>query len=294
MPNKRINLSRFARRLSVRTLARSKELSTIPMAPPHWSSMRISHTSDYGVIVELDGGAGYRLVSSDGTVGPVLSSPAPVAKHMPYVNWVEPTSSVDLDLWLAERGLTQHTLSPDTRAEEASSSNRNRVFSVLEQAKRLAGEYYELTGCPLGCTGEVAEYEAARLLGLELAPVRQSGYDATRTTSSGIQRLQIKGRCIHNSAIKGRMGRIDTTNLEWDAVLLVLLDNHLEALAIYESGREEVMAALQKPGSKSRNERGALGISQFISIAHVAWKRPTACLTSASTRRLAASARFAR
>ena len=36
-------------------------------------------------------------------------------------------------------------------------------------AKQLARRYHELTGKPLGVTGEVAEYEAHRLLGVELA-----------------------------------------------------------------------------------------------------------------------------
>ena len=53
-------------------------------------------------------------------------------------------------------------------------------MKLLKEAKELAREYYGLTGKPLGVTGEVAEYEAARLLGLELTPARQAGYDAHR------------------------------------------------------------------------------------------------------------------
>lgn len=49
----------------------------------------------------------------------------------------------------------------------------SRVMQILADAKRLAQDYHELTGRPLGVTGEVAEYEAVRLLGLEPAPVRQ-------------------------------------------------------------------------------------------------------------------------
>lgn len=60
---------------------------------------------------------------------------------------------------------------------------------------------------------------------------------------------------------------------EFDAVLLVLLDGDFEATAIYETPREAVIAALTAPGSKSRNERGALGISKFKSIGTVRWLR---------------------
>jgi len=49
------------------------------------------------------------------------------------------------------------------------------ILEILREAKKLAQEYRQLTGKPLGITGEVAEYEAARLLGVELTPARQAG-----------------------------------------------------------------------------------------------------------------------
>ncbi len=52
----------------------------------------------------------------------------------------------------------------------------------------LAAEYYRLTSKPLGVTGEVAEYVAAELLGLALAPARTAGYDAVRQTPHGEER----------------------------------------------------------------------------------------------------------
>jgi hypothetical protein len=41
-----------------------------------------------------------------------------------------------------------------------------RILTILSTAKRIAREYRELTGKPLGIAGEVAEHEAARLLAL--------------------------------------------------------------------------------------------------------------------------------
>ena len=146
------------------------------------------------------------------------------------------------------------------------------VLSLLLEAKGLAQRYRALTGKPLGVTGEVAEYEAARILGLELAPARTAGYDATETAGGGTRKLQIKGRCILPGASPGpRIGSIDVKK-EFDAVLLVLLDANLDAFEIVEADREAVVAALIAPGSKSRNERGALGISKFKSIGKVRWR----------------------
>src|SRR3954466_10369021 len=84
------------------------------------------------------------------------------------------------------------------------SPTARRVMSLLAEAKRLAQEYHALTGRPLGITGEVAEYEAVRLLGLEPAPVRQPGYDAIRRVRGHSVKLQVKGRCIRDDSKKSQ------------------------------------------------------------------------------------------
>lgn len=116
----------------------------------------------------------------------------------------------------------------------------------------------------------LGEGEAARLLGLEPAAVRQSGYDAIRRRRKEVDRLQIKGRCILSSNPGQRLGRIDLIK-KWDAVVLVLLDANLEPTSIYEAGRAEIERVLSAPGSKARNERGALSVSKFKSIGSKVW-----------------------
>ena len=59
------------------------------------------------------------------------------------------------------------------RADEPTGAGEGaseRAFEILRQAKRLAQEYYWVTGKPLGVTGEVAEYECARLLRHRTSP----------------------------------------------------------------------------------------------------------------------------
>ncbi len=149
-----------------------------------------------------------------------------------------------------------------------------RILDVLQAAKSLAQEYRRLTGKPLGITGEVAEYEAARLLGVELTPARQAGYDATEVCDGVVRRLQIKGRCLLPGCKPGqRVGSIDIEK-EWDAALLVLLNENFDATAIYEADRAAIIAALTAPGSRARNERGALGVAKFRSIGRLRWPVP--------------------
>jgi Family of unknown function (DUF6998) len=151
------------------------------------------------------------------------------------------------------------------------SDTGREITEILKQAKELAQRYRVLTGKPLGIAGEVAEFEAARLLGIELVAARQAGYDAIRRGKQKAERLQIKGRCVlPNSSKSQRIGKIDPTK-EFDAVLLVLMDESLSATAIYEAAREPVIAALNAPGSKARNKRGQLGVSKFKSIAKRIW-----------------------
>lgn len=146
-----------------------------------------------------------------------------------------------------------------------------RIREILATVKPLAAEYYRLTGKPLGVTGEVAEYVAAETLGLVLADARTPGYDATRQTPDGPQRIQIKGRAYGDDAKPGqRISRIKT-DAACDAVLLVLLDNRtLDAREMWEAPFTAVAARLAVPGSKSR-DRGALSVSEFKRMACRVW-----------------------
>ena len=148
--------------------------------------------------------------------------------------------------------------------------NLRVVGRIIRAAKILAQQYRKETGRPLGITGEVAEYEAARLLGLELMPARQAGYDAMRRRGSRVERIQIKARCILSDNPGQRLGRLDLTK-PWDRAVLVLLDPDLEVTAIHEATRAKLAAAIRVPGSKARNERGALPVSKFKSVGRRVW-----------------------
>ena len=143
------------------------------------------------------------------------------------------------------------------------------VAPLINAARGIAIAYKRLTGRPLGVTGEVGEYEAARLLGYELAPVRSPGYDLVDPDTG--RTFQVKARCIGPRAKSGqRLGAIRRDS-SFDALLLVILDEDLMPLSIWEAGREAVMTALMAPGSRARNERGALGVAKFKSIARQVW-----------------------
>lgn len=167
---------------------------------------------------------------------------------------------------------TQPTVKRDNHRDRA--LHIARVREILATVKPLAAEYYRLTGKPLGVTGEVAEFIAAEHLGLELADARTAGYDAVRRGPNGPVYIQIKRRAYGDSAKPGqRLGRIKT-EAYCDIVLLVLLDSAtLEPREMWEAPFSEVLARLAEPGSKARNERGALSVRDFkrLSSARLVW-----------------------
>lgn len=144
------------------------------------------------------------------------------------------------------------------------------IGKIIDRAKRVAKDYRKLTGRPLGITGEVAEYEASRILNLRLTEARQPGHDATRADGA---KIQIKGRIVLEGSKRGqRVGSIRLDH-DWDAAVLVLLNSDFEPIAIYEAQRSDVEEALRVPGSRARNERGALAVRKFQSIARLVWSR---------------------
>lgn len=139
---------------------------------------------------------------------------------------------------------------------------------VLSAAIDVAVRFKELTGKPLGITGEIAEFSAAKLLNLKLAEARQAGYDAVDGAG---RKIQIKGRCLPDKPGSGqRLGSIRLDH-EWDSVLLVLLNDRFEVIEMWEADRPIIEAAILAPGSKARNERGALAVTKFKSIGTRVW-----------------------
>lgn len=164
------------------------------------------------------------------------------------------------------------------------------VERLLTQAKNLAKRYRALTGKPLGITGEVAEFYAAKYLGLQLVLAREPGHDATMKEGKKTVRVQIKGRCLAKNCNPGqRLGRIKLEK-NWDRVILVLMDEYFEVTKIFQAERHAVIRALQAPGSKARNERGALGVNKFKAIGKLVWpvKHPTIPSSGRAKRRRAA------
>lgn len=148
--------------------------------------------------------------------------------------------------------------------------NTEDVGEIISEVKTLAKKYKNLTGKPLGITGEVAEYEAANRLNLILCDARQEGHDAIQEMGGRKELIQIKGRCIESGNKNGRVGSIKEDH-EWDFVVLVLLDKDYEPISMHKASRSQIIKMLNGPGSKARNEKRQMSINQFKGIATRVW-----------------------
>ena len=147
------------------------------------------------------------------------------------------------------------------------------VDTLMAQARKLAADYRATTGKPLaGISSEIAEYDAARLLDLDLCHERVGGFDAIGRGSRAGKRVQIKGRAIFDEKKGGqRIGQLKTEQ-QWDSVVLVLMDEQFEPYEIYEADRDDITQVLAE-SSSNRSKRGAMSVARFKIIGRLVWTR---------------------
>lgn len=147
-------------------------------------------------------------------------------------------------------------------------SNPYAADKLIAQARQLAAEYRRTMGKPLpGISNEIAEHDAVRLLKLEPDPRPDTGWDAIDPESG--RRIQIKSRTIFDESKSGqRIGQLKM-NQEWDAVVLVLMDENYEPYEIYQALREDLEAFVDPSSSRAR--RGAMSVARFKIVGELVW-----------------------
>jgi len=144
---------------------------------------------------------------------------------------------------------------------------------LIAETRRLAAEYRRSTGQALPVSGEIARYDAARLLDLTLCEPRVGAVDALGQGEREGQRIQIKARMLSRDGKSGaRIGQLNAEG-DWDTVMLVILDTDYEPCEIYETSREEIVTAMEDSANSHRKRRGALSVAKFKIISRLAWTR---------------------
>ncbi|MBK6659863.1 MAG: hypothetical protein IPG43_17725 [Proteobacteria bacterium] len=145
-----------------------------------------------------------------------------------------------------------------------------QIDKLMGEARRLAAEYRRATGKTLAISGEIAISDAITLLGLEPAPAEAEGYDALRRVEDATDKLQIKARAVFDDTRRPhRLGQLKLDK-DWDAVLLVLMDENYEPVEIHEARRAPLEAALAEA---TPNKRGTVSVGRFKMIGRCLWSR---------------------
>lgn len=143
---------------------------------------------------------------------------------------------------------------------------------LITETRRLAADYRRATGKSLAVSSEIAKHDAC--VQLQLEPVNQDetgGYDAIGQEAPWKNlRIQIKGRAIFDEGKSGqRIGQLKTDK-EWDAVVMVLMDEEFNPFEMYLATRDDILDAMDDDTSKRRN-RGAMSVAKFKHIATCVW-----------------------
>ena len=146
------------------------------------------------------------------------------------------------------------------------------VGKLITETRRLAADYKRATGKSLAVSSEIARYDACNLLQLEpLEGDLVAGHDAIGQHAAWKDlKVQIKGRAIFDDAKSGqRIGQLKLDK-DWDAVVLVLMNEEFETQEIYMVIRNEVENELADIDSKRQN-RGAMTVARFKYLARLVW-----------------------
>lgn len=151
---------------------------------------------------------------------------------------------------------------------------------LITEARRLAAEYRKATGKPLGISSEIAEFDAARLLDLELSDKSEGGYDAVGRGIREGKKIQIKGRAIFDEKKTGqRVGQLKLEQ-QWDSVVLVIMDEEYDPIEIYECDRSLINEAMNEQKSSKANKRGAMSLAKFKIISNLVWTQEDGLIKS--------------
>ncbi|VAW74410.1 hypothetical protein MNBD_GAMMA12-159 [hydrothermal vent metagenome] len=141
---------------------------------------------------------------------------------------------------------------------------------LYAETRSIAARFRHTMGKNIGgITSELAAYDAARFLGLELCNEQECGYNAIGVEQYSGQKILIKGRAIFkDQKSRQRLGQIKL-NIEWDIILVVLLDDNFEPQEIYLATRTQITDILNdKEGAK---QKGPMSVAKFKAISKLVW-----------------------
>lgn len=143
------------------------------------------------------------------------------------------------------------------------------VDKLMVETRRLASDYYRLTGKALPVSSELAKYDVSQIMGFRAPEEVESGVDLIASDDWGNKKVMVKSRVIFEKGkSKPRVGQLNFDGF-WDLIVLELMNPDYEPIEIYIATRE----TLEKSVSSSKNKRGAISVAKFKSISQKVWPK---------------------
>ncbi len=137
------------------------------------------------------------------------------------------------------------------------------IGELMEQTRSLAADYRASTGKALPVGGEIAMYDAARLLRLLEPAEPLAGVDLL--TEDQHARYQVKSRAMFAGAKSApRLGSINP-NGNWTHILLVLMNESYQTTHLYTLNRETALSEAKVGG------KNAMTVAKFKVIGECIW-----------------------
>ncbi|NOQ82164.1 MAG: hypothetical protein GQ548_06540 [Methylophaga sp.] len=147
------------------------------------------------------------------------------------------------------------------------------IDKLMHETRQLAAKYRMTTGTTLPVTGEIARFDVAKALNLQLIDDLTLGYDAEGQGERAGLRILIKGRVIfEDSRSSPRIGQINPDG-RWDNVVMVLFDDDYLPVEMYEATSEDISTAIKIKKESQNKKRGAMSVAQFKIIGKLVWTR---------------------
>ena len=143
------------------------------------------------------------------------------------------------------------------------------VDKLIAETRRIAKEYRLATGKTLPATPEIAINDAISILEMSPNEEKTPGYDAIFEQGDEKLRVQIKGRVIFNGKKQGhRIGQLKVEQ-QWDAIVLVIMDDDFMPDESYMAKREDILTELED--KQKNNKKGAMTVAKFKLISELLW-----------------------
>ena len=143
------------------------------------------------------------------------------------------------------------------------------VNKLITETRRIAKEYRLATGKTLPVTPEIAINDAISILEMQPNETKNAGYDAIYDRDGEQLKVQIKGRAIFNDKKQGyRIGQLKLEQ-DWDAIILVIMNEDFFPEEIYMARRDTVLYELEE--KKKNTKKGAMTLAKFKLIAELLW-----------------------